>query len=477
MATTAWAAEDIPGRVSEEVVTKAILLGGYYGAGNVGDEAILSAMLHDLYEMRPRLEVTIVSWDPEETRRRTQTESVDWRDIGGLVDAARASDLILVGGGGLFHDHWGLDPETYLRRGHGGITTYGSLPLLARIFGIPCMLYGVGVGPLKSELAREHTRLAVERCQRVTLRDQSSYGRLVEAGFDPDGDPETRVRVCADPAFRLPTSLPNRSEAEGLLRSLGIEERPALLGVNVRYWDRPSPPEEWAPTLARGLDAFLERHAGTRAVLIPFQVREESLYTDDRGVARRVRREMEQRDRAHVVREPLSPSTAQALIGRCDLFLGMRYHSLVMAAAQGVPPVGLPYDPKVASLMEELGLARFCLPSYTPSPDVLADSLHAAWVERDELAGEVMEAAGDMKRRAEKSAVWAVGLLDREAPPPGVGLLQDQIARQIKIIETLDRALEAEEQRAGRFLDPLWSGLVKAIYRATRRISPDRGGE
>ena len=100
---------------------KEILIGGYYGGGNLGDEAILAAILQDLRNLDPSLNYSVVSWDPHLTRKEHEVGAVYWRDIEALVEASRKADLILVGGGGLFQDHWGLDPDTYLRVNHGGI--------------------------------------------------------------------------------------------------------------------------------------------------------------------------------------------------------------------------------------------------------------------------------------------------------------------------------------------------------------------
>src|SRR5215212_8689124 len=137
-----------------------LLIGGYYGAGNVGDEAILSTILHDLRRHDPDLNFIVVSYNPEKTRSEFAVESISWYAINAVLDAALRSDLIILGGGGIFHDYWGIDPDKYLRMGYWDITAFGSLPLLAKLLSIPCVILAVGVGPFKSELGRAHTRLA-----------------------------------------------------------------------------------------------------------------------------------------------------------------------------------------------------------------------------------------------------------------------------------------------------------------------------
>lgn len=105
-----------------------LLIGGYYGAGNVGDEAILSTILHDLRGHDPDLNFIVLSYNPEKTRSECAVESISWYDINAVLDAALRSDLIILGGGGIFHDYWGIDPDQYLRSGYWDITAFGSLP-------------------------------------------------------------------------------------------------------------------------------------------------------------------------------------------------------------------------------------------------------------------------------------------------------------------------------------------------------------
>lgn len=41
-------------------------------------------------------------------------------------------------------------------------------------------------------------------------------------------------------------------------------------------------------------------------------------------------------------------------VSKCDLVIGMRLHSLIYAASQYVPPVGISYDPKIDQFLLRL---------------------------------------------------------------------------------------------------------------------------
>src|SRR2546426_4700601 len=99
-----------------------VLIAGYYGFGNAGDEAILTAMLSSMRALRPGLEFIVVSGNPEETAQKYDVSSVLYTDLQGILETARRSDLVILGGGGLFQDYWGANPATLLTRHSSGIS-------------------------------------------------------------------------------------------------------------------------------------------------------------------------------------------------------------------------------------------------------------------------------------------------------------------------------------------------------------------
>src|SRR5262249_19143345 len=151
-----------------------VLIAGYYGFGNTGDEAILAAMLADLRQRLPGLRAVVPSGEPTETSSEHGVDSVDWSNLSAIIDAAEDSDLVIVGGGALFHDYWGLDPSQLLAAGQDHLAYYLSIPLIATLLGKPSMLYALGVGPLATEAGRLHCRLAFEQTAVSTVRDEPS---------------------------------------------------------------------------------------------------------------------------------------------------------------------------------------------------------------------------------------------------------------------------------------------------------------
>jgi len=419
-----------------------ILIGGYYGAGNVGDEAILVSMLGELRLQSahlPDLSFIVLSWNPEKTSAELGVQAIHWQDVSALVEAALRSDLIILGGGGIFHDYWGLDPETYLRKGSRDITAFGSLPLLAHLLGIPCMIYAVGVGPFQTDLARQHTRLAFERCQVATVRDEESLEYLRGTGFDFHAPGGPQVLVLPDPVFTLPTSPLEEMGVTDYLDRLHIDGETPLLGVSLRYWDLECPPEEWRPFIANGLWEFLDHNRQAHVLTIPFQVLHATPHTNDAIVLKKLADLIALPGRVHTIEEPLTPAFVQALIKRCRVIVGMRLHSAIMGMNVGTPVVALSYAPKVLSVMKLAGLGEFCNPSLTPRPSDLAAQIQKAWDGRPEFVRRMQPIQASLAADARRHASLALDLLSRSRRPD----LQFSQQFALDLVKQLEKADEA----------------------------------
>src|SRR5262249_49768683 len=155
-----------------------------YGFGNTGDEAILAAILNGLHARSPSARAVVISGDPADTQRRHGVEAIPWRDVDAIVRAAQDCDLVLVGGGGLFQDHWGVDPGSLLTPNHYGISFYAGPAVLAALEGKPLALVGLGFGPLASPEARRMVRGVCEASTFLSVRDAGSRDLLVASGVE-----------------------------------------------------------------------------------------------------------------------------------------------------------------------------------------------------------------------------------------------------------------------------------------------------
>ncbi|HEX2645274.1 MAG TPA: polysaccharide pyruvyl transferase family protein [Thermoanaerobaculia bacterium] len=388
---------------------RSILIAGYYGHGNAGDEAILAALLADLRgldRLDRGLAFTVVSGDPARTIAEHGVTTVPERDIAALAAAMRAADLVIVGGGGLFQSYWQVDPDSILTAGHGGIFTYLGYPALASLLGKPVLLYAVGVGPLPDEAGRQAARLAFELSQRATVRDDESLALLREIGLPEPA--AARIEVVADPAFGLAPAAPETIAAR--LAGLGIRPGEPLCGVALRYWDFGPDPAAWEAEVARGLDRFLQSFSG-RLLFLPFQSEEGGKYEDDLAVHRRIAAALADPDRAVLVETVLPPRELAGLLGRCGPVLAMRFHAALFALAAGVPVVNLAYDPKTRALLTRAGLGEQVLEPEDWTAESVAAALERAADHKPDPAF-----AARMRPLARRGAEIALDILRNPGP-------------------------------------------------------------
>jgi polysaccharide pyruvyl transferase CsaB len=442
---------------------RTVLVVGYYGFGNTGDEAILSALAAGLRKRLPSARIVVTSGDPGQTRHRHGVEALPWRDPLSIAEAVKQSDLVVIGGGGLFQDYGGIEAGTMLTPRHGGVTFYAGPAVLAALAKKPVALHGLGFGPLASPEARRIVRAVAGGAARLSVRDAASRALLAEIGV-----PEERVFVSADPAFLLSSE---HVRPEDILIGMGLEPRAPIVGVALRPWSRGAQPDAWEPAVAAALDLFVER-TGATLLFVPF---EKTPWTDDDdfALASRIRRRLAHADRAAVLSGLLAAQDTASLLAGCDLVLGMRFHAAVFAISGGVPPVAIAYDPKVEALMAAAGLEDLVEPIHGLSAASLAARMERAHAERGRWS-EVTSVAAAAQRRLADEDLQALARLVENPPGPApvapemIELFRDALSANLQ--RTHELSAEAEVLRADRISQQLTVGDLEARLAAAESI-------
>lgn len=424
-----------------------IFITGYYGFGNLGDETVLAAMLVALSKRIPLPSFTVTSGNVDRTRHEHGVRSVAWQDIPATAQAVKGSDLVIIGGGGLFQDYWGVDPAAVLTRRHHGVSWCASTALLAELHAKPLMVYGAGVGPLESPEGRELTREVFQRAWRATVRDRESRDLLISLGVPGD-----RVAATADPAFatRTPTAR-ERGEIDELL---GVVVGKPVVGVCPRNWNRRVSQSDWLAALAAGIGRFAAAHDAT-VVIVPFSDADDEL-GDDVAISHALEHSLTAFGGFRITHVPASGTSARALLGRCDLVVGMRLHSVILSAVEGTPVLAVAYDPKVSNVMAALSAERWCVDLPTLDADMLLEALEALYKERESVATRLADRSEALALRACESADLAAELMRAPAPrPTDVSVEIPEFVRD-SLLRVLDRAeqtstvaAELVEQRDG----------------------------
>lgn len=347
------------------------LLSGYYGFGNLGDEALLEVIVDRLRARWPSCEVDVLSGDPPQTSRTYDVDATPRMDLGRVRAAIERADVVLSGGGGL------LQNVTSLR----SLLYYGGVIRSALKAGKPTMIFAQSIGPLDF-WGRALVRNFCKGLDAATVRDERS--RTLLSSLVPD----VPVERTADPVFLFePGGEPLDLAAEGL----GGEA--PLVVVSVRTWQGG---DKTAQTLAAAVDRLAGKH-GARVAFLPLGG------PPDAEASTMVIRKCA----SHPVLLPDYPlGQAAQVIGRASLVIGMRLHALIIAARLGVPFIALPYDPKVSALCDDLRYPigpLFVPGSAMPPVAEIERRIDEAWEQRDALAAHLRSVRPEIERLAERN--------------------------------------------------------------------------
>jgi polysaccharide pyruvyl transferase CsaB len=228
----------------------------------------------------------------------------------------RNSDVFIWGGGSLIQDVTSAASPLY----------YGGLMGLARQLGLKTIAWAQGIGPLKRELTRRVARQSFAGCMAVSVRDRGSAELLT--------DWQIPFILAPDPVWAL-DSIPVK----------GLWDLPApRVAVTLRSHSTLTP--ERLANLTRALVNF-QKATQTCILLVPFQA------SQDLSIAEAIQSQLTGPNQIFSLEDPRE---LKGLFRGVEMAIGMRYHSLIMAASQECRCFALSYDPKVSQLMTELNL-------------------------------------------------------------------------------------------------------------------------
>ena len=308
-----------------------VVICGAYGRGNAGDDAILDAILQEIRSLDPDMPVTVLSKDPAATRLTYRVRSIHRSHILSWRKAMRKSVLYLNGGGSLIQD----------------VTSRRSLWYYlynirsAHALGCRVQMYGCGIGPVTREHLRRMAARTLNSCvDIITLREPDSQAELRAMGVT-----SPQILLTADPALTLRAA--TEDETDSVLLRAGIPPHGKYLCFALRRWPGF---EEAAPAL-RAAAAYAYETYGLTPVFLSVEKRLDPgagriaadglsvphYFLDDAGKA----------------------GTIIGALSRMEAVVSMRLHALIFAAGQGIPLVGIVYDPKVSSFLRYIGQEQF----------------------------------------------------------------------------------------------------------------------
>lgn len=358
-----------------------VVLSGYYGFRNLGDDAILLALRDRLQETVPGAKLVALSLRPEETREVCGVEAANRFQPFAVRRAIRRASCFVSGGGSLLQDHTSTRSLLY----------YTWLIRMAKHYGKPVMFYANGIGPVDNAANRERVRAVCEMADVITLRDTESLDTLRTMGVRNEN-----IRVTADPVY----SMPGGERERGLerLRERGVPTDRPIIGVSVRF--------------AKGMETNVAEFAKfcdavSEAATVVFVVMQQP---GDAAAGAAVRGKM--RARAYEIDAPYDPQAMADMLACMEAVVSTRLHSMIFAACAHVPALGVVYDPKVSACAKALGMPEVgTLEAFDADAALIA--LREVLADRARYVRRMADAAEEFRTRAAGNEEAFVALIER----------------------------------------------------------------
>lgn len=343
-----------------------IVISGYYGFENIGDEAILFAIIRSVKEYDPQVELVVLSNDPQYTKEKHGVDAVNRWNVGQVAKAVKGADFMISGGGSLFQD----------QTSNKNIWYYAAVIRLARWFKKPVLVYAQGIGPVKHKKNQRLLKKLFQSVQIITVRDEHSRQALESYGVSQP------IQIVPDPVLGID---PAGLQSEWLA---GKQIAQKKLAVSIRSW---SHDQAYLKKVADALDELAAE--GYAIVLVPMHG------SYDEKTSKQLQKLMH-RD-AHIAPSHCSINEKMAIIKESDVLLGMRLHALIFAAIGNTPFLALSYDPKIdafTSIVEQTFIGHVNDAGWTAA-DIVA-AVERIMDDRTAEQGRLQERVTPLKERS-----------------------------------------------------------------------------
>lgn len=306
-----------------------VVISGYYGFNNIGDEAILKGMIDGIKNLAEDVQIVVLSQHPEFTSKKHNVKSIKRMDIISIIKELKSCDLLVSGGGSLFQD------VTSKR----SILYYLGIIYLAKLLGKKVMVYSQGIGPVNIDYNRYFLKKIFNRLDFINVRDEKSKKELMNMGVTKD------ILVTVDTVFGI--KRPDITVGKKVLEELGIDPNKKLVGISIRPWENT---KDIINEIKKTCEIIAANY-DYEVLFIPCH------FYSDLKIMKEVLKHIDDdlKKKIHILDKYLYVNEYLSLFGNLEFLIGMRLHALIFSVLMGVPVIGLSYDPKIDNFMSMIG--------------------------------------------------------------------------------------------------------------------------
>ena len=280
---------------------KRVLVSGYLGFGNFGDEAMFEALCMFLQSLQMNVRALC---DKEnygvKTFKRTD-----------ILSAILQSDIIVSGGGSLLQNKTSNESLMY----------YLSIIFLAKLLGRKVLIYAQGIEPITGDFYQTLTKIALKMADFVSVRDAHSYRLLKNWNI--------KSTYIADPIYALLQDVEPSKNKNGLI----VQLRP-VKGVT--------------STFISGLAESIAKHYKGEITVLALQKEM------DEPICAKFTKELNKHGlQANYFHFGKSVEEIIDVVNNAKYVISTRLHGVTVATALGCQVLAIPYDEKVKNFALE----------------------------------------------------------------------------------------------------------------------------
>ncbi len=291
---------------------KRVLISGYIGFQNFGDDAILGLLVK--YLKRQNCNVTAFSSDPESTKRVFKINALNYMNPLQILWGVFDTNVLISGGGSLIQNGTGSLSLLY----------YLFIIFLAKLLGKKVIIFAQGIGPIYGKGYQWIAKKILKGCDLIMVRDIFSQRILKKWGINS--------RFVIDPVWDL------KCPPRDTMGCVGVQLR------NYRFLH---------PTLLKELARYIGIYFGDRKIKIfSFQ------NSQDSNLAYQLEYWLKAQNSDMAV-EVIVPTSHRQLLeefSHLEYLFAMRYHAVLIALKMGIKVLPISYDVKVKNLADEFNI-------------------------------------------------------------------------------------------------------------------------
>jgi len=265
--------------------------------------------------------------------------------------------------------------------------------LIAKFFEKPVVMFPNSVGPFRTWIGRFLSRLALNRCDCILVREPVSYEII------------NSLRIKCPKILTSDTTLIFESTYDTVFDT---PSRP-VMGITAGIYSHSLSEKEvykYVTAHAKVLDRAIERY-GFEVVFLPHYVT--GFRYDDSEISELILNQMKNKNRAKITKADTFEEY-KSFLDQMDIVVSSKMHSAVLATSGYVPTLCIAYDHKQIGYFEQLGLNTCVLNVHHVSYEMLLSGINNVWNRRDEIRALLKERVPVLRkdvRKATKRAITA----------------------------------------------------------------------